>query len=353
MNNYLLIVVLISLIIYLYINYYTLPLQEDSIKYKFNKYIILFNYNTEGGFFWNVHNVCLLCYLCEKVKKIPIVYFHKGYYLEPIYGPNWWEYYYKPIYPINDLDRMVNRAMKYGFVTVKNYDLKKTNKMYRFDRTTFTFVNKKMNKNLQNYNTMLNKYIKLNGHMSTKINNFFNTYLDRYNVTKIGVHYRGTDKFANANSHEDHPVHIKYENVSDQINNYVNKNNIKKYVIYVASDEEPFIDYMFSKYDNCVSYNAIRSSLSTSGIDLKNSIKCFTGDLVFDKSNVCQTYKQFYNMSVHKGYKNKSAYTKGEDVVVDVYLLSKCDILFKTKGNVSSMPKKINSNLIQIDMTKN
>jgi hypothetical protein len=341
-------------------------------------YIFIFNYNQEGGFFWNVHNVCMLCYIAEKINKIPVVYFDNGYYYEEAKGPNWWEYYYYPVVPViyeGGIAKLVKDARKNtnAHISVENFEINKNNNAnnnnaYVFDRKTFAFLRPIINTDINNFTLMLSKYVKLKPHLQNKIDSFFaekimanegvgqkaeTSVKKSENPKKLAVHYRGTDKYSNTNNTEDFPIHVTYEVVIHRIKTYLRENKIgDNYIIFATSDEEPFIKYLAMNFPRkkCVSYDSTRSQLSTSGVELKDSIKCFTGDKSFDETEVCTTYNTFYNQSVHKGMKNVSAYKKGEDVIMDVYLMSKCDVIFKTTGNVSSFPRKINSNLVEINL---
>ena len=54
------------------------------------------------------------------------------------------------------------------------------------------------------------------------------------------------------------------------------------------------------------------------------------------------------------GHKNLSNFKKGLDCLVDVYMLSECDIIFKSKGNFSNYCTFLNVNpkLEVIDLQK-
>ena len=161
----------------------------------------------------------------------------------------------------------------------------------------------------------------------------------------IGIHARGTDKFSSVDSHENHPKHFTYKQYCDGIEREIleqrKSGNKKDIAIMACSDEQPFIDYIKSnlgnKYQVITADNILRSNISTSGIDL----------LCDDKNPDCEHYK---NNSIHRGMSDQSNFKKGLDAVYEVYLLSKCDVFYKSRGNFSNSVGYINPNMKIIDM---
>ena len=61
--------------------------------------------------------------------------------------------------------------------------------------------------------------------------------------------------------------------------------------------------------------------------------------------------KNIQNQSIHRGNNKIDPYKKGEDVVIEIWLLANCNVFFRTHGgNFGSQPKRINKNLKVIDL---
>ena len=131
----------------------------------------------------------------------------------------------------------------------------------------------------------------------------------------IGVHYRGTDKFMAMNGTED-LKHSKHKNYQEVINE-IKKEYSDTSVLFVASDEQPFVDTCKKQFENVCSYTTSRSNISTSGIQLDTK-KCVN----YTEHSDCKKLKEIERQSIHRGNNSIDPYKKGEDSVIDIWLLS-------------------------------
>ncbi len=212
-----------------------------------------------------------------------------GLYYDPVYGPNWWEYYCEPI-------RLGDK--KYG--PAKKFDVDEFVEYAYFTQ-----------RELDRYqvHSLIQKYIKIREHVQRKIDQFVLENFTGYYV--IGVHYRGTDKKVEA-------PRVPYDKVSASIKKYINENNIQNYKIFVATDEAPFVDFMRKSFPGFViAYNAQRSN--------------------DDKA-------------LHIKLSNN--YLHGEEALIDCVLLSRGDFLIRTSSNLSLWSTYFNPSIPVIELSQ-
>ena len=307
------------------------------------------NKDDEGGFAWHLHHVQCLLYLCKEMDKIPIVYFNRGYYYSPKHGNNWFTHYFQEIADKKLTDKIVKYGDNNGYTIIDNIPLPTSKLPYLYNNSTFQrFIRSRKTDFNWSY-----KYIIPNKHLSDKLELFRHKYFS--NKFIIGIHYRGTDKFANNGDNEDlkSNKHLSYNKVIIKIRQYIldlqkNEENVKNgIVIFVASDEEPFINTMRLHFNNIVSYDTSRSYANTSNI-LLDTIDCKTDT----NTEKCRELKVYQNLSIHRGNNHIPPYKKGEDAVMDIWLLSSCNVMFKTQaGNFSSQPFRINNKLQVLEVS--
>ena len=139
---------------------------------------------------------------------------------------------------------------------------------------------------------IIDKYIHPKQHIINKIDHFVENNFKSLFI--IGVHYRGTDK-----QHE--APRVLYKEVKNKV-----KQEIKQlkadYKIFVATDENAFVEYMKMVFPNKICYrsNAIRSD---------------------------------NRQPVHKRHQDQ--YKCGEDAVLDCILLSRTNLLIRTSSTLS------------------
>ncbi len=201
-----------------------------------------------------------------------IAFDKKGLYYDPDYGDNWWEYYCE--------------SVQVGYVE---------------DEIVFLLANIPHSKpwiNRQLTRDQARAYIDKYIHVKPFILNMLKDFEREnfYGSYVISVHYRGTDKF----EHESFPV--PYDEAKNQVNKVIQNDARKSYKIFVATDEQSFLEYMINAYGEKVCYlpNVNRS---TDGKPLH--------------------------------YAAKSPYQHGLEAVMDCLLLSKGDYLIRTTSNLS------------------
>lgn len=194
-----------------------------------------------------------------------------GLYYDPAHGSNWWEYYCKPIC----VGSKQNCVKSFGVDEFEAYAY---------------FLQKELTR--QQVFDLIKKYIHIQDHIQKKIDKFISENFSGYYI--ICVHYRGTDKIAEA-------PRVSFYEFYNCIAKYIHKNHLKKYKIFVASDEAQFIEFMQSKFEEEV--------------------------LVYS------THLSADNTALHIKFSNN--YLHGEEAFIDCLLLSKGDVLIRTSSNLS------------------
>ncbi|MFT7530130.1 MAG: hypothetical protein ACI9FD_001134 [Gammaproteobacteria bacterium] len=130
----------------------------------------------------------------------------------------------------------------------------------------------------------------------------------------LGIHMRGTDKGA-ANAPPALMKVIKPRACFSHIDDYTKQNGRCK--IFVATDQQQFLDQLKTRYgDRIVSYDAIRASDDRNPFDVDRN----------------------------------DGYQKGEEVLIDCLLLSRCDYLLKCTSAVGEFAMYFNPSLSCIDL---
>jgi hypothetical protein len=217
-----------------------------------------------------------------------------GPYYDKNRGENWWNYYFEPL--------LIGKKKHAQELVTANGPIGHDFALL----TEFNLPRKRVH-------SIIEKYIRIRPHIQKIVNDIVSSNFSNY---VIGVHYRGTDKTEKGGeapraNYEDIIVHI-----NDAITNAQNEN----FKIFIATDEQAFLDFMNESYPGkIICYEpAIRSS---------NDL-CV--HLIPDENN----------------------YKKGEDALVDCLLLSHCNILLKTSSNLSLFSSYFNPDIPVVHMTK-
>ncbi len=232
-----------------------------------------------AGLFATCHRVLRLleCYKLGWCSGIEVDFSNEGCYYDKKLGNNWWNYYFEPI--------------KYGSTTPKK-EIRKNIRFMQPGPSAILVPHKRIKWYVKNY-IIPKKHIqqKVDAFISREFKNHF----------MIGVHYRGTDKIT---SHE--AKRISYEKVRYIVQQVITKrqNNTTDYRLFIATDEQAFLNFMIQSFGTkvCFNPNVIRSTT--------------------DKP-------------LHQNHKMQSPYASGEGAVVDCLLLSKTNFLIRTKSNLS------------------
>jgi hypothetical protein len=210
-----------------------------------------------------------------------------GHYYDPKYGRNWWTYYCYPIcIGIKDKDTKITEVYVNAWET----------ELHTTREEAFRLIK---------------KYIHIKPHIKEKVNSFQKNYFGDHFV--IGVHYRGTDKILEA------PI-VPYKLVYKEIKKILKKFKKSDFLLFVATDEQLFLDDITRRFPNRVCYNE---------------------DAIHSKNG----------RPVHlDGSHNK--YKVGEDAIIDSLLLSKCDILLRTSSNLSLWSTFFNPYISTIELNQ-
>lgn len=310
----------------------------------FNNFVIIPNMSASfGGLWYCVYQALVGIHLADKNNLIPIVDFNGGLYgSNSIYDssnlPNsWWNYFYEDPFPFHPDEK--NRILEYSRTHLQSIRLHSrlhtilpispTN-CYLYTRQTYSQT-PRYYKNID-FRELLQKYMRPLPYVKEYCSNFWQTY-NPDNKLVVGVHYRGTDKYSTHTATESFPIHYSYNIVANIIRDKLLDLKIETFVLYCASDEEPFIEYMKTQFDNVVcNTHSTRSSVSTSGIkfDFDNIRYGKTTDLV-QRTN----YDYVKSISLHFGNKDISNFVKGFYAITDCALFKPCNVLFISQGNFS------------------
>ena len=343
-------IIIILIIIWIFYKY--IWLNYINVRPIKQQLIVLHNYNPEAGLHWmSIYNTIVAHNEAKKNNLKLVVVLDSGLYLEnknnhidtykdyiDTNNNEWFSYYFKPI-GIDDPE--INSLWKQGKLnnlpSYTKYNFWKNVIGYEFDRSAL----EKSDKNI-NFSKEFEEAIELKPYLKNKIEEFYNKNMNGKFI--IGIHARGTDKFSSVDSHENHPKHFTYKTYCDAIEKEIleqRKIQNKPISVLACSDEQPFINYMNEnlgkKYEVITADNILRSNISTSGVNL----------ICDDKNPDCEKYK---NNSIHRGMTDQSNFKKGMDAVYEVYLLSKCDVFYKSRGNFSNSVSYINPNIRVVDM---
>lgn len=231
----------------------------------------ILNDPTDAGMFAVLNTVLGALYFYERDQSTGFqVDFNTGRYLDTNTGPNWWDYFFDPIFLGDD-----QNAFRHYF------SLDETVSLYQKGAMASKFDNCKM----------IQKYFRLKPEIENEVNEFVATHFNGYYV--IGIHHRGTDKVI------EHPL-VPYDktiNALTGVINYLQGIGIYQIKIYVASDDQNFLDTVKQKVSFPIIYNQF--ARSTSAISLHD----YAGN--------------FYSNN----------YQKGKEALLDCLLLSKCNFL--------------------------
>lgn len=218
--------------------------------------------------------------------------FKWGLYLDRQMGSDWWEYYFEPV-TIGSPENMILIYLDNGQKHVLAH-----NAISSISRERAC--------------ELIQRYVHIKPIVLDKINAFVrDNFKDNF---VIGVHYRGTDKTSEA-------PRVPYSRVYLEVQKTIASRDSQTtpYIIFIATDEQDFIEYMTKKFGEKVCFlDAIRSS------DGKP-------------------------LHVHQA----EPYRQGLETLMDCILLSKTNILIRTQSNVSAAAGNFNPQVPMITLNTN
>ncbi len=212
---------------------------------------------------------------CERWNKViagvRVDFGDRGLYYDPAHGTNSWEHHCQPI----DTGR--------GTKAVEA-------KIDLAQRDQFRFRGVSMPR--RSAFDLIDKYIRVKPHIQDKVDAFVRSNFEGLHL--VGVHYRGTDKKTEA------PL-VPYDTCCAAITAALAAAGSDEYRVFVASDEQTFVDFM------------------------KNA---FPGRVL-----TWETVRSLDGTPTHHRMENN--FKKGEDALIDCLLLSRCSQLVRTSSNLS------------------
>jgi hypothetical protein len=241
--------------------------------------------NSAGGMFATVGYVLGHLSLYEtgyykNFSGLKVDFEEDGLYYDPAHGPNWWEYYFEPIC----------LGSSKSFVKVATEDM---------DRRAW-IARRRLSR--EDVFKLISNYVRIRKGILDKVDEFVADNFDNFFI--IGVHYRGTDKWKEA-------PRVPYEEAIRVISEQANQLPKDAYKIFVATDEQAFLDHIRQIFPG----------------------KVFATDAHRSKNT----------LGVHHSENNH--YELGEQALVDALLLSKCDLLIRTSSNLSLWSSYFNPDL--------
>ena len=239
-----------------------------------------------AGLFSNFDDVLSLCKFYEKglYSGIEVNFGKSGLYYEASYGPNWWNYYCEPI----------SCGSSKNAVTLEGHDPWET----------------ELRTSREEAWDLIQKYIFVKKEILEEVDKFCEE--NFFGDLIVGVHYRGTDKKIEV-------PRVSYEKMVHEIQDKMSNHEHEEFKIFVATDEENFVNYMVNQFGENVCY-------------VKDTVRSTNGK------------------PTH--YIRKHPYQCGKDAMIDALILSRCDILIKTSSNLSRWSTYFNPTMPVYEVSK-
>jgi hypothetical protein len=162
---------------------------------------------------------------------------------------------------------------------------------------------------------ILNKYLRIKPHIQSIVDRFWRVH--NINGLVVGVHFRGTDKVTEA-------PRVSWPHILSVVQKCLQKYDSAE-AVFVASDEQGFIDFIKSSAINVPIYSHDDYYRSHDGRPIHTT----------EEGGGCR-----------RGYK------KGEDALVNALLLAKCGVLIRTTSFLSAWASLFNPELKVILLNK-
>jgi len=265
----------------------------------------------------------LITYALNGTKKalennwLPVVDFSNhdvnDFFYDSNYGENVWDYYFEPVMGISaaTLDNYIsdkqideNKIHEYPTGQILRWHTSEVGRIATFWANDNVHNPEKWMKEKRALGRQfVQKYIRVKPTILKKVNDFYNAHLKGFNI--IGVHIRGTD-FAYAEP-------TKLEDYFKKIQSLDESSLTPYQKIFLATDQKQFVEAFKNQFgnDRLVTYTAARS---------ESNVPVFLDN-------------------------KTSPFKKGEDVLIDILLLSKSDYLLKGAAAVGEYAMWFNPKL--------
>jgi hypothetical protein len=271
---------------------------------------IILESRSYAGMFSDLDNVwaVLDCYHARICSAIKIDFGTTGAYYDRTRGPNWFNYYFLPVelgeskaektvmdwlrgYPAREKEFIKTDDPMRGYLAQHHPDTSD------FSRAEIA--------------ALWNKYVKLRPEIENEVSQIVHSNFDGSFV--FGVHYRGTDKISEA-------PRVKYEKVAEAIKHQAAIRHLSHFKIFVATDEQGFIDYFQAEFPREVVY-------------------------------LSDTERSKDGKPLHLA-KEQHQYKMGKAALLDSLLLSRVNLLIRTSSNLSRWSTYFNPELSVIELSR-
>ncbi len=258
-----------------------------------SKHVI--GYEKLSGLFYSFLGVINNLIWCKKNDRKPVVYWgpHSLYYEKKGYHgkDNVWEYYFEPV------------STESYHVGDNVWDRNAAPDLSQIRPITLNFCDQYEQKEVrQAAHSIINEHIKLRPYIAQKIDAFFQK--EMAGKKTLGIHLRGTDKKLEI-------VPINIDTLLNDANAFAKQFSDCQFL--VATDEERLLKRAQSVLKGKVLYYDAHRSIKGKALHNDKEIK-------------------------HKG-------VLGEEVIIEAYLLSRCDLFLHTCSSVSTGVLFLNPNL--------
>ncbi len=238
---------------------------------------------------------------------IPVVHYGPGstpFFFDPSRGENVWEYYFEPVSSVGyEQLRAALARDELSADQVHSFTKKQIFDWHHSDLDRIaTFWAKDVPDDPSAWmeakralgRKYVSEYIRVKPHITEKVDAFWDAWTGPQFT--IGVHIRGTD-FAYAEPTSP----LAY---FEAIDRYLSKRGAERYRVFLATDQNQFVELFGKRYgDRLITYDSLRSNRSLPPFKFSSA----------------------------------SPYRRGEDVLIDLLLLSRCDFLFKGAAAVGEV----------------
>jgi hypothetical protein len=185
-------------------------------------------------------------------------------------------------------------------------------------------------------NQYFNKYFKFNKVIIDETEKFVEKFI---NKKVLGLHYRGTDK-----NKVKWVTHINIDEFIKIINYHLKKNNYD--IIFISTDDNNFINAMNEKYTSnyeILFYDDLKNEDNKNSIHL-NRLSLMENKIKEIKNNIDNIEKM---IELENNLKKETLINKFllQNVIINSFILSKCDCVLKTHSQVSAYSKIFNPDL--------
>jgi len=247
-----------------------------------NKYVIG---SLSAGLFSSFLGVVNHLVFCKQNNLVPVVYWdNQSLYFDKNANNtnnNVWEYYFEPVSHL---------AYETGDLIHRSFSSEAGAPSYYFSNRELVCK-------------IVEEYIHVKSHIKNKVDQFYEKYM--HGKKTIGIHLRGTDKIPALPSL--HRENMPWEELFKLVNSY------EDHQFFIATDEQELLEKAKESLKGTVIYSdSIRST---------NSSSLHHGNAIINKAQI------------------------GEQAVIDVLLLAKCDHFFASYSNLSFAVIYFNQNI--------